>query len=356
MNWKVYTDMNEKIHPDEALVEKLLSRAGKAGGNKSARRIPKAAAIVAAVLAISLAAPAALAASPTTYQWMYGLSPQMAQFFVPVNESCEDNGIRMEILSAHVDGNTVELYISLRDLTGDRVDETIDLFDSYAINTPFDSSGTCSLAEYDRETGTAVFLVSLTENSSRDLSGKKVTFAANRLLSHKAYQSDVRIGAIPDPFSHETMLLSFDAPPHSDYTLFSVSEYPVANRSVTVLTPSGSGLALSEQYACSITGIGWIDGQLHIQIATDQRLNRDAQVWLRLRATNGDIAEPVKKYSFAQDASGEGRIDYEEYIFDIPQDEISDYTLYGDFSIAGLRTEGNWRVTFRLPEAQSSSS
>ncbi len=356
MNWKVYTDMNEKIHPDEALVEKLLSRAGKAGGNKSARRIPKAAAIVAAVLAISLAAPAALAASPTTYQWMYGLSPQMAQFFVPVNESCEDNGIRMEILSAHVDGNTVKLYISLRDLTGDRVDETIDLFDSYAINTPFDSSGTCSLAEYDRETGTAVFLVSLTETSGRDLSGKKVTFAANRLLSHKLYQSDVRIGAIPDPFSHETMLLSFDAPPHSDYTLFSVSEYPVANRSVTVLTPSSSGPALSEQYACSITGIGWIDGRLHIQIATDQKLSRDAQVWLRLRASNGDIAEPVKKYSFARDASGEGRIDYEEYIFDIPQDEISDYTLYGDFSIAGLRTEGNWRVTFRLPEAQSSSS
>ncbi|MFR8012510.1 MAG: hypothetical protein ACLU8W_12320 [Clostridia bacterium] len=349
MNRKLYMDMNEKIHPSEVLLQRVLSGTGKRAAKPPVRRklIP---ATVAAALAIALAAPATLAASPA-YQWLYELSPQVAQFFAPVRESCEDNGILMEVLAARTEGNSTNLYIALRDLTGNRIDETIDLFDSYHINTPFDSSGTCTLAEYDSETQTAVFLISLTENSNRDLAGKKVTFSVQSLLSQKRSESDTYLGAIPEPFSKGTMALSFDAPPHSDYTLFSVSEHPVENRSVTILTPAEDGLDLPGSYDYRITGTGWIDGRLHIQIATSHRLTHDAQAQLRLRDQGGTIIEPVGKYAFAQNSGREGRMDYEEYIYDLPQGDLTGYSLYGDFSIAGLRTDGNWQVTFRMPES-----
>lgn len=46
----------------------------------------------------------------------------------------------------------------MQDLTGDRIDETMDLFDSYQINRPFDSSGACRLAGYDAQQKAAAFL------------------------------------------------------------------------------------------------------------------------------------------------------------------------------------------------------
>lgn len=350
MKWKAYAQMNERIHPEEELVQKLLPNAGQERRRRPPHRVPRAAAIAAAVLAVSLAMPPALAASPATYPWLYSLSPQVAQFFVPVNESCVDNGIRMEVLSTHTEGNTVQIYLSMRDLSGGCIDGTIDLFDSYDINTPYDVSGTCSLEVYDEETATAVFLITIRENSSRDLAGKKVTFRVSELLSRKQSAEDIALGAVPEPFSRETMELSFDDPPRSAYTLFSVLEYPVTSRSVTVLTPFEGGRALPGQEAFKISGIGWIDGHLHIQTATDQKLSRDAQAWLRLRDAAGNTVEATQKYSFAHNAGGADRVDYEEYIFDLPQGTVDGYTLYGDFSIAGLHTEGNWQVTFRLPE------
>lgn len=128
-------------------------------------------------------------------------------------------------------------------------------------------------------------------------------------------------------------------------------EHPVENRSVTVLTPAKDGHDLAGSYGYRITAAGWIDGRFHIQIATSHRLTHDAQAQLRLRDQGGTIIEPVEKYTFAQNSGREDRMDYEEYVYDLPQGDLTGYSLYGDFSIAGLRTDGNWQVTFRMPES-----
>ena len=78
-----------------------------------------------------------------------------------MQRSCEDNGIRMEVTAAYIHENTAEIYLSLEDLTGTSFDETVDLFDSYRLHTPFDCTGHCQLASYDPDTHTATFLVTL---------------------------------------------------------------------------------------------------------------------------------------------------------------------------------------------------
>lgn len=351
MSWKTYASMNEQIHPDEALIQKTLERRRpRVNGKKLALRITA----VAAILAILAASPVALAAtSSTAYGIMYDLSPQMAQFFTPVNESCTDNGIRMEVLSARVtEQNTVEAYISIQDLAGGRIDESVDLFDSYSINTPFDSYGTCSQISYDDRTETAVFLISHAENSGCDLAGEKVTFSLRTLISHKDSAEDVAICSLPEQTNAESMELSTCNPPWAEYTLTGVPGTPEnAPTSATVLVPSECDIALPQQFAHRVTGIGWIDGRLHIQVATDQKIERDAQAFLHLRDAGGEIIRPSDSYSFAWGMGKDDRTDYTEFIFDIPEDAASTYTLYADFSIAGLRTDGDWRVTFRLPES-----
>lgn len=58
----------------------------------------------------------------------------------------------MEVVSADIRGDTARIYITMQDLIGDRVDETIDLYDSYDIRLPFDGTGFCGKVGYDPNT------------------------------------------------------------------------------------------------------------------------------------------------------------------------------------------------------------
>ena len=56
-----------------------------------------------------------------------------------------------------------KIYITMQDLTEDRIDGSTDLFDSYSINRPFDSSAHCERVRYDESTKTATFLITIDE-------------------------------------------------------------------------------------------------------------------------------------------------------------------------------------------------
>ena len=136
-------------------------------------------------LICGLAVPTIAAFSPSFYELLYAVSPATAQFFKPVQRSCEDNGIRMEVTAAYIHENTAEIYLSLEDLTGTSFDETVDLFDSYRLHTPFDCTGHCQLASYDPDTHTATFLVTLEQWDRQSIEGEKLTFSVRKLLSGK---------------------------------------------------------------------------------------------------------------------------------------------------------------------------
>ena len=94
--------------------------------------------------------------------------------------SCEDNGIKFEVISAYVEGNEAKIFISVQDIDGDRIDETTDLFDNFSINTPFDCSSSCENISYDTETKTATFLISISQWNEKDIIGEKITFCVRR--------------------------------------------------------------------------------------------------------------------------------------------------------------------------------
>ena len=114
-------------------------------------------AVAAAIALVCFGSVPALAAADVepAYHLLYSISPSLAQKFKPVNLSCIDQGIQVEVDSAYIHGNTAEAIICIKDLAGDRIDETVDLFDSYNIRNIKDSSGTCDLLEYSKDTGVA---------------------------------------------------------------------------------------------------------------------------------------------------------------------------------------------------------
>ena len=344
---KTYKSMNSRITPAPSLITataELVQHSRKHDSRKS-RPFYRRPLAVAAMLALCfvLATPVLAANVPVIYELMYLVSPQVAQFFVPVQESCEDNGIRMEVVSAYIHGNTAEIYVTLQDLTGDRVDETTDLFDSYSIRRAFDSAATCHLVGYDKETKTASFLILLTEWGSQDITGSKLTFSVREFISRKtsleAVESNINLAEVDEAATTQAV-----------YAVgrggINLSQYTNDSNNYAVLVPGAS--IYTPIRGLDVTAIGYIDGMLHIQLATSEKLTLDNHGYFYLVDKAGMSVPYDYSVSFVEGMDSSGRVDYQEFVFDIPQDEIGDYTLFGSFVTSGLNTKGRWQVTFPL--------
>ena len=262
-------------------------------------------------LVFILAVPVMAASMPAFYNMLYTVSPATAQFFKPVQLSCEDNGIRMEVSAAYIHENIAEIYISVQDLEGTKFDETIDLFDSYQINTPFDCL-TFSL---------------------REILSKKETYEG---IINEVNLSDIELNSTtqrvdPRGIGGAEFIEKYEESAEQDL--------------LTVLKPSGT--ICSPVDGVSLTGIGYVDGYLHIQVYYKDMLKTDNHGTIAL--TNKETDETISadgSVAFFDDA---GENSYEDYIFtEIPAETLGEYDLYGEFITSSGSIEGNWSVTFPL--------
>lgn len=319
-----YAKMNDKINPSASLINKTLK-----AENKTKRRLTPiavfkpAAVMLAAVICVFAVTPALSANVPMVHQMLYNISPATAQFFMPVNKSSVDNGIKMEVASVSVDNDTVWVYITMQDLEGDRIDQTVDLYDSGSIYTPYDSTGHCELVGYDDKTKTAEFLITTTNWNGKSFSGDKMTFSVSEFLSDKReIEAEIDINLA----NAETQKANITG----------VGDNWQGNR---VLVPNEER-AINGTDKIAVTAMGYVDSKLHVQLKYTDRLKNDNHGFLYMLDENGNkLSCDGMAYFNLNDES------YIEYVFSVPQSDIGKYTLHGEFVISNNRTEGNWRVT-----------
>lgn len=309
--------------------------------------LKRAIAIVAAVI-ICLTAPvpvlaAAIEIEPV-YQIMYHISPAIAQKLKPVKMSCIDQGIKMEVESAYVFENEAVIVVSMQDLEGDRIDGMIDLYDTYSINRPFDSAGSCHRLDYDEETGKVTFLITISQTEGRDIGGSKITFSVGGFLSNVRTVED----KIPIDLSDLEVITETE---NRDYYYDNPNENDKWGeiRNGPCMLPEREIDDFIEGVV--LTGYGYIGDKFHIQIAIPNRLDNDNHGEFYLVDKNGDekhIDYRVDWCNTYWPTENNPRIDYFEYVFDISQEEIANYELYGLFILSDGTTEGNWQVTFPL--------
>lgn len=296
-------------------------------------------AAVAACLALALGLPVLAANVEPVYTLLYRASPAAAQYLQPVRESNEDNGIRMEVVSAAVEGDTAEVWVSLQDLAGSRVDETTDLFESYSIRSPADQSAHCELVGYDEATGTALFRLHITRADGKSWQGEKVTFSLKGFLSRRAAyeQVEIPLDLTRLPQNAATMEVSFSGYAGTE------GERP---DTFDVLVPE-EGRKNFPVEGFSLTGAAWATDGLHIQLAVKNRQQNDNNAEVYLLGPEG--AKTFCDFlGYFREGEGENRVDYMEYVFSGTPGALADCRLAGDFYTAGLLTEGSWKVTFRL--------
>ncbi len=273
------------------------------------------------------------------------LYPDFALQMKPVNESCIDKDIEMKVEGIYIEDNVAKVYISMRDLASDRIDETIDLFDSYSIHTDGAQIGSCEFVEYDAVNKMAYFLIELQNEKDNPIKGKHMTFSVSRFLSHKLTTdsdlSEINLNELPlnpERRNVDDEQLRFRGG-SNDGGRYNILQY-------------NNTQAFSPVEGVQITAWGIIEDKLHIQVYYEDILTFDNHGTILLKDLNAED-EYVYPRTYAYfDSDGVGS--YEEYVFDLGSEtDWNAYSLEAKFWTCTNLTEGNWKVTFPMENMHS---
>ena len=321
------------------------------GAGKHCRRIWKRLGTVAAclcaafILLISSLSIAAAAGSSSAYEALYTLFPGAAEFFSPVNESCVDNGIEMCVKAIYVHDDSADIYISMKDLTGDRIDETTDLSDSYEIRPSYDQIGGCKRVGYDTANRETTFLISVRQPGNR-ITGRKLTFRVSEFLSGK---QEVTMALPMIKLEHAQKTTEILQPEDMDARIRGCSfaaSGDVDEEDITGYLAPDAGVQFSPVDGVEVTAYGFVDGKLHIQTHYENIQEYDNHGEIYLVNPEGERISCAAKVSFWDE---EGTGSYDESIFNVGEaDDLSGYSAEGYFVTCDERCEGSWSVTFPI--------
>lgn len=313
---------------------------------RGARKILRAAAACAAIFAAVSASTvviAAAAGSIPAYDILHALYPETAERLAPVHTACEDNGIRMEVEAVSVQGDTAEIYISMQDLTEERIDETIDLFDSYSIQASGDSVGTCSLVSCDLENRAAMFLIREQRMDGKPIEGSRLVFRVSEFLSGKRETEEELQSISLDELEEETDIQTEVSVRGSSMA----GGGAWAEETETGFLIKNESQAFSPVEGVSVTAWGLVDGRLHIQAHYEDIRHTDNHGYIYLKDEQGNEMIFSRSISFWDE---EQTGSYEEYIFDTGAEQTG-YSVWGYFCTGGELVTGDWEAAFPIQDS-----
>lgn len=345
-----FRKMNESIRPTQGLEEKVLEKIT----HKPAIRFRPLAAMAAMLVVVMLATPAMAASVPAVNDFLYEISPELAGYFTPIQKSTVQNGIKMEVLAASIYGDAAEIVVSFEDLEGDRVAE--DFMPQFELRNYSDVHTRVSAMQvgwgqkdsgYDAESGTLTLRLNhkYEDMDAEQLVDDKITLTVDHALkpgASKSFEYPLKLA------EREVLAVRVDMDDHANYEC----DLPLVGfgggctgiwtprGEYSILTPDETAIQVTEETA--VTGIAFVNGQLHIQTRSESDIIFcDAY----LLDGNGEQLEPCEWYSFQIDGGF-----YKEAVFDITEAEMENYTLEIEESCYE-QIEGPWKVTFAFTDS-----
>ena len=306
---------------------------------------------------------------------LYSFWPEAARALRPVNLSAEQGGIRMDVISATMNNERLLITYSLTDLKGNRLNDNTKCSTDLDIPDPVDEYyGYDRLISYDPEKRQALFGSFLryrdfASDISDDntitlmLTGITVSESYSRELLSLMDGQEYKV----DPVSCPEKLFKTGTVVLDDESARNPKELP------KILNPENS-LGIPVIDGIELSGIGWVDGMLHIQLHIPDYLSSAntkhtsseyaRYMWnISLLATDPDgsqssvtwLDEPLsgllKESRFFYDELNwrDGDELWIEKIFPVSPDDMDHYTVEGDFEARDRYPELNqyeWRVSF----------
>ncbi len=305
---------------------------------------------------------------------LYKIWPEAARALRPLNLSDEVGGIRLDVLSASLTDDQLLITYSLTDLEGDRINA--DTSCSAIIEIPWMSQGSGSdeMLSFDAETHQAVY-------------ASHIEYTSLSLPEGAVYDSDTIIFRVSGLRGSEQKILDlWPLMTDQDYKVEAVSAPPESSPETIVrdieaadmkktlpkiLNPANN-LHIPITDDIELSGIGWIDGNLHVQIHVSNYaiyveyehggiadMARYAS-YINLRDHNGnavmwapgffDQLLKDKPYYIWGINWREGDEQWIEKIFPVQPEEMDQYIIYGEFTNLRANYEDllqyEWEVSF----------
>ncbi len=310
----------------------------------------------------------AVAAALGGFDWFIErFNPSFGEIVEPVEVSCEDQGIRMEVIGAQKYGNSAVVYLSLQDISGqNRLTEQTDFRDGFsvAVNPPeatektgeVDAGGYSlrqNLLYFDKETNTLYYEFNITSDTPMSDPLELGSFLI--YFDERDYENEPVAVALSDIGEAETI------PIGKGQIWGGTNNIPddLGGRAA-VLAPGNYAPMPHGEKDQWISDIGIIDGKLHVQ--TGKLFNKEfgsSDVLFSLMAPDGELIERDYELMLLGDKDGrmlgyddnydDAVYKYEETVFSVNTEELAGYTLcYTGGVSSGV--EGNWKVAANLSD------
>ncbi|MGN7413208.1 hypothetical protein [Paenibacillus sp. SAF-068] len=266
----------------------------------------------------------------------------------PVHQVSEDQGIRMEIIGAVRDGDTTEIYVSLSDLTGHRIDDTLDVYD-YRVTGG--NANNAQIIHYDDAEKTAIvrFLIQgkVTKN--------RITVQINTLMSGTSLQDGYNVQVDWEQLLQEKKINSYEILDRDRISgLGGKTDIQLETDPIPVLHQDVTNIPVEGIAWMHISNMGFVDGKLHIQIDPDNEIGEYNHGYFYFTDEQGqklDIPEYSISYGhYVKDGVRYGG-DYREFVYDLSAvDQLDTLRLQGSFTSISEVVQGNWKTTFNLSQ------
>ncbi len=349
-----YKDAYNKLTPGEECVWQIKNICMEKRGTKRWHSLKPAFAVLCVLCMVTvLSTPVLAGVGDLAYEKIAEIAPELADCIFPVKMADTKMGITMQVEAMQVEGNTGELVVSFADEEGsskDLVSGKVDMYDSYKLKSYGSDSnvGGCSFIEYDEKTGKAYFKINV--YSENEFDETKLRFSVRQLLvEDREYEMwlDTDMLVMNPPMKEsslngkgggasalETM---------TEYFYKTEESFPLYSSKVMDLVE----LDESMKDTIQVTGIGYADGILRVQICrgTFKNADRHAEVYIV------DEEENYRGYdvsiSWQENLDGE-KLSFDEQWFVVSEEELENLQLYARLYETDGSIEGNWRVTVSL--------
>ncbi|MBU8853396.1 hypothetical protein C2I27_17760 [Priestia megaterium] len=280
------------------------------------------------------------------------VSPDIALFLQPIETTSEDKGIKMKVIGAMNDDEMAVIYVTMQDVTGKRIDKTMDLYDYTLTDGHMFNS---QIVDYDKDTNTATLRIQA--NGGTNFNHKKINLRISSFLSQKYKHEGIKIDTDLSELKNkrvEIIPLSTDSTSGGGGEITDQLE---TGESIEILKPNETTLSLPKIKFMHVSNIGFIDGQLHVQTKwSDEDIDGHGDFYLV--DPSGKKINASSNISYGVDKSGETVYgnNYVEYIFDVNNEDLSKLKLMGDLISNGNYTKGDWSTTFKLHSVESEKS
>lgn len=306
-----YNGMNAYVEMTQNVDSSMLASLG-------ARRRRRLLTVIAILLAVVVIAPQVLV-TPEIYGWLSEVAPPIARLLSPRRGGVEENSVRMEVESATLFDNVMEIEVTFEDLEYDRINEhTIPRDWTIVASTIY--SRELTACSYDEQTGKLSCRFRFTY--SKDSEQYDLERSATLYVAYLERDDNSEIAELP-----------------VDITLTDSSELDIEfhkYRGAALQEPIGPSL-VQLQEGRDITGMTIIDDQLHIQIRHHEDV-ASGTCSLKLAGPDGKQARSLRLYRF-----NEGGVTYQHQVFALDGLDIDACTLTVCLD-AAQRITGPWNV------------